>query len=554
MIKYTITPVHRTGHRVRFEAVFPIENGAITLRLPKWRPGRYEIGNFAKYLFSIRFRDGQLQVAPEVIDNHTWKLTGLEEKQLHVSYEFYAGVLDAGSCWLDEEQLYLNPVHCMLYDESRPDLNYTLRLELPENYEIAGALRQTKKHQLEASGYQGLMDSPFFCSDRLQHWSYDVADITFHLWFIGEHELDKEKVLTDFEKFTVAQINAFGGFPVDEYHFLFQFPRVKTYHGVEHEKSTVIALGPGMEMHTAKYYEHFLGISSHELYHTWNIKSIRPVDMMPYDFSKPNYSKLGYVAEGVTTYLGDEFLYRSGVFTKDQWLKCLEQWLMRHYWNTGRFNKSVADSSIETWLDGYEAGVPGRKVSIYTEGALIAFICDMRIRMSTGSKRSIDDVMKKLWEDFGQKGKGYTEEDYWQIMESVGGIAFDDIREELVENPGDFTPYLQKAFDSSGIRWEQRDAKPWETKLGMRLHKNGNKILVLDVHPSSPAETLGFWRGDQILQWNQADPDQLLNNEIEENVENIEIQWIKHGKELKASTPKVLHERFYTKHKLNFHS
>ena len=110
------------------------------------------------------------------------------------------------------------------------------------------------------------------------------------------------------------------------------------------------------------------------------------------------------------------------------------------------------------------------------------------------------------------------------------------------------------AFKQAGILWERQQAKAWESKLGMRLHKNGDKILVLDVHPSSPAEVLGFWRGDQILEWNQTDPEKLLSDAFEGNVENIEIQWIKNGKKQKVTTDKDLNERFYTNHKLNFHS
>ena len=135
-------------------------------------------------------------------------------------------------------------------------------------------------------------------------------------------------------------------------------------------------------------------------------------------------------------------------------------------------------------------------------------------------------------------------------MTIIGETSFDDIRADLIENFNNLTPYLIEAFSQAGIIWEQVDAKIWETKLGMRLQKNGNKILVLDVHPSSPAEDLGFWRGDQLLQWDQSDPKSLLTDESIKNVENIEIQWIKHGEVRKSMTPKGLSKTFYTQHKL----
>ncbi|MGB0425116.1 MAG: hypothetical protein ACPGED_12365, partial [Flavobacteriales bacterium] len=364
-------------------------------------------------------------------------------------YNFYAGILNAGSSWLDEEQLYLNPVNCMLYSPEQEDELFEISFDLPDDYEIACGLEKKSKHVLLARGAQELMDCPLIASNKLEHWEYSSHGVPFHIWFMGKHHLEKQKVLADFQAFTDSQIEAFGSLPVNEYHFLFQFPKVKTYHGVEHVNSTVIALGPGETIHEDKNYENLLGISSHELYHTWNIKNIRPLEMYPYDFTKENYSYLGYVAEGVTTYFGDEFLHRSGVFTDQQWLTTMEGNLNKHYYNFGRFNKSVAQSSFETWLDGYEVGIPHRKVSIYTEGCLIAFICDERIKRLTKGKRGLDDVMKLLYQNHGLKNIGYSEEDYLLALEEVGETSFRDVYQQLIHGKEDYTPFLAEAFKNS---------------------------------------------------------------------------------------------------------
>jgi predicted metalloprotease with PDZ domain len=186
---------------------------------------------------------------------------------------------------------------------------------------------------------------------------------------------------------------------------------------VEHTNSTVIALGPSYGVMNNKGYEDLLGVSSHELFHAWNIKTIRPVEMMPYDYSRENYSRLGYVAEGVTTYYGDVMLLRSGVFTEEQYLKTFNELLEKHFNNFGRLNLSVADSSFDTWLDGYKQGVPGRKASIYTEGALCAFMLDIIIRKNSNNKRSLDDLMRLLYEEFGKKQRGYSEGEYKSAAE-----------------------------------------------------------------------------------------------------------------------------------------
>ena len=194
-------------------------------------------------------------------------------------------------------------------------------------------------------------------------------NINFNLWFQGPCSINWNKLKTDFLAFTQTQINHFDSFPVDEYHFFFQITPYISYHGVEHTKNTVILLGPGEEIMKEKY-NSLLHICSHELYHTWNIKAIRPVEMFPYDYTKENYFRTGYVAEGVTTYMGDLMLHKAKVTTWEEFKKTQNQNLERHLMNYGRMNLSVADSGFDSWLDGYKVGSPNRKVSIYADGAL----------------------------------------------------------------------------------------------------------------------------------------------------------------------------------------
>ena len=182
---------------------------------------------------------------------------------------------------------------------------------------------------------------------------------------------------------------------------------------------------PAKEINKSLYKE-LLGVCSHELYHTWNVKSIRPLDMFPYDFSCENYSELGYIYEGITTYMGDLFLLKSKVFSIEQYFDELNNQLQRHFDNMGRFNYSVAESSFDTWLDGYVQGAPGRKVSIYVEGCLLAFIADVKILKATAGKYGLDEVMKRLYFNYAIKGKGITENDYRKELEQISGLSFAD--------------------------------------------------------------------------------------------------------------------------------
>ncbi|MBK7816258.1 MAG: hypothetical protein IPJ60_01145 [Sphingobacteriaceae bacterium] len=248
-------------------------------------------------------------------------------------------------------------------------------------------------------------------------------------------------------------------FPFDEYHFLFQITPFKFYHGVEHFKNTVIALGPGYDLHQAKVYEDLLGVSCHELFHAWNIKTIRPKEMLPYDYTKENYAETGFVYEGFTTYYGDKNLYSSGVFTVEQYFETLEERLDKHFNNFGRYNLSVAQSSWDNWLDGYVPGVPYRKTSIYDEGNLIAFMLDVIIMEATQNKRSLRDVCRKLHNEFGKKGKGYSKENIIELCEEAAGKDLKDFFNKFVFGANDYDEGLVPCFNYLGSDFQKRRIK-----------------------------------------------------------------------------------------------
>ncbi|HEV7232388.1 MAG TPA: PDZ domain-containing protein, partial [Bacteroidia bacterium] len=289
----------------------------------------------------------------------------------------------------------------------------------------------------------------------------------------------------------------------DEYHFLFQILPHKFYHGVEHLKSTVIALGPGYKLNEGDTYDDLLGVSSHELYHAWNIKSIRPIEMMPYDYKRENYSRLGYVCEGVTTYYGDLFLFRSGVYSEFDYLKTVHERLQKHFDNPGRTNLSVADSSYDTWLDGYVQGIPGRKTSIYDEGCLAAFMTDMIIRRNTANTKSLDDVMRILYTEYFKKGKGYSEADYQQVVESLSGEKQDDFFNTYIYGAASYEKKLSELAGYIGMELKSAGSKKYyEGHFGFKAHHEGHHFRVSAVYPGSPSDKGGLVAGDEIVALN----------------------------------------------------
>ena len=385
------------------------------LQLPSWRPGRYELQNFSQNVTNMKFSDGKEEVLFSRKTKDLWETEETPER-LIVTYDYYAKQMDAGGSWLDEDQLYLNFVTCILQPIDIDDnaIHHAIQVELdvPLNYVFATSLQQDNRLLL-AEDYFELVDSPVIASANVQHYTFNQRDYTFHLWVQGDCESDWEDLINDFKKYGEEQIDLFGEFPCDNYHYLFQILPYKHYHGVEHRNSTVVTLGPGSAFNDKDFQSNLLGISSHELFHTWNVCRIKPEEFVPnYDYSKENYYETGYITEGITTYYGDYMLGRSGVFDTDEFFKEINLYLKRHFENDGRFSSSLVDSSFKLWLDGYKIGVPSSKSSIYIKGALAALILDLEIRKSTIDDNCLDDVMKELWRVCGHGKHGYNHEFY----------------------------------------------------------------------------------------------------------------------------------------------
>ncbi|PKR80418.1 hypothetical protein CW751_10130 [Brumimicrobium salinarum] len=498
-MKFTFDIKSPQQQYIQITAEIKATGSETTLFFPAWRPGRYELGDFAKNVnhFQIHNGDGKsLEYKKE--NKNTWTVKTEGCQTFTVKYSYYATEMNAGSTFLDASQLYVNPVNCCVFTDEEYNDPITVQLNIPETWEIAHSLK-VEDNSFTAKGYDELVDNPFICSSNLQKSSYEVEGTTFYVWFNGVVKPDWERLITDFTAFTKTQIKRFLKFPTDEYHFFFQILPYKTYHGVEHSKSTVITLGPSYAVFEELYKE-LLGVSSHELYHTWNVKSIRPIEMVPYNFKKENYTELGYIAEGVTTYMGDLMLFKSGVFTIEQYLKELDAQIQKHMDNFGRFNYSVAASSYDTWLDGYTPGAPGRKVSIYTEGCLLAFIVDIYLLKNTANKRGLDDVMRSLYYNFGSLGKGITEKDYQAAIENIAGVSMQWFFDDYVHGTKSYSTLLVDCFEYIGIAFENEPVKDEVAAyLGAKTLKTLEKTVIKALYPGGPLDVAGAMIEDEIV-------------------------------------------------------
>jgi predicted metalloprotease with PDZ domain len=467
MMHYSISIPDTENHFIAFTwTIEHVHQDTIFIQQPSWRPGRYELQNYVKNTrcFTIHNESGDA-VPFQKTNKDRWEVDARNAKTLTVRYEYYANQLDAGASFVSNEFLYINPVNCFMYVEGRMDEEYILDFNLPQDYIIACQL-PVNKHQLIAKNFDLLADSPFIASNSMVHHQFEVnagnADhqkSTIHFWFQGQPFHDMQKMIDETIAYTHEQVALFGDLPSKNYHFLYHILPGTFRHGVEHTDSTVIAMGPSTDWTNPEFYDSFMAISSHELFHLWNIKRIRPQEMLPYDFTKENYSNQGYVYEGVTTYYGDMILLRSGVWSWQQYVTSFNSDFLRHISNSGRFNYSVAESSFDTWIDGYVPGTMGRKVSIYIEGMLAAMIADILIIHHSGGKYSLDNVMADFYNHYYKQHKGYTEADYKSLLEQYAGISFTDYFNEIIWGKGHFNKWLSQVADLAGIEFNFETAQ-----------------------------------------------------------------------------------------------
>jgi predicted metalloprotease with PDZ domain len=498
-VQYILSGEQANNQYIHIEAIFPVDTEQTFVYLPTWRPGRYELGNFAKNIKHFQvFGSDNKPLNFKKTHKAVWEVQTSGQQSIRVVYHYFANELNAGSTFLSPEQLYVNPVNCFVFTDETKELSIEVELKVPSNYEIACNLK-SEGYKLFADSFDQVADSPFIASATLAHETYQVADTTYHLWFQGLLKIDWDRLKRDFVAFTEKQVEKFSEFPVKEYHFLFQITPYKAYHGVEHCASTVILLGPSYAVF-GDFYTELLGVSSHELYHTWNVKAIRPIEMFPYNFKEENFSELGYICEGITTYMGDLFLLKSNVFNFEQYKKEFNGQLQKHFDNHGRFNYSVAESSFDTWLDGYMAGAPGRKVSIYTEGSLLAFVTDVRIRRATDNKFGLDILMKRLYFDYAVQNRGVSEENYTAELNNLTGEDWTDLFKDYFHGTKAYEVILADALDYIGMELIHVPSKKYsEANLGIKTIPNGPNFTIQSLFPGSTAEMGGLMLEDEIV-------------------------------------------------------
>ena len=502
-INYQIDTLNQEAYFIQITIFFETVSENPILAIPAWRPGRYMLQNYSANIRDWKAADQDKNSLPvEKKSRNEWEVTAKEGTLIQFSYLYFCRQMDAGGCWNDPSLFYINPIACLMMVADQGEKPCKTAFKLPEIFRIATGMSYNVSENLyEVSDFSALSDSPVLATPNLYTLSYSIQNIPFYMHSNADASYFPESLASDFSTFTQSQIDDFGSFPEKEYHFLLLLLPYTHYHGVEHRNSTVICLGPTADI-KEKLYTELLGICSHELLHSWNICKIRPVEMLPYILSKENYFKTGFVAEGFTTYLGDYYLAKSGVLSSGWYESEWNTLLKRHFYSFGNHHLSIADSSFDLWVDGYDAGIPNRKVSIYVKGAIIAFLMDVCIRKSSTNKENILSILKDLWLFYSNTSKGYSESDIEELFHFYTKNEYKLAYTNWIYGTGDLKEALLDAFlylgydvteeshsnffaahfgilcDSHYTIQSVDPASPYRTKIG-----KGDKILSINAHP-----------------------------------------------------------------------
>lgn len=500
MLEYIVSSPSPTSHFLHITLQVSPPTPTVRLQLAAWRPGRYQLQKYAKNIYSFDVQDEKGKpLSYEKRNPYCWEIAAADSEKLIVRYTYLAATIDGGGSWVDETQWYINWINCLFYVVGCQDIPFTIHLEIPDDWKIATSLAREGK-TLKPTCYEEAAESPTICSPTLQINTYTIHSYRFHIAIQGNIVVNWEEIIPLFEAFTQKQIELFGTFPCEEYYFLYQILPISFYHGVEHTHSTIIVLGSDNEFYTPEKFKEFLGISSHELFHTWNVKRIRPTEMQPYDYTQPCYFPTGFIVEGFTTYYGDLMLLRAGIFSWEEYANELNTILIRHLKNLG--NLSLKDASIDLWVDGYETNNPPRKPSIYVKGCLVALLLDLEIRIATNQQASLDDVMRKLWADYQHEKpyKGYTLESFIELVASfIGKEKTISWYKECIEGNTNLLERLSNALYPLGIGLIGLSSlQHFQQRFGFSVSVEEDKYIVREIVPNSMASTV-LALGDQLL-------------------------------------------------------
>ena len=526
-IQYQVQLADPAGHRYAIRLTIPNPDPAgQSLRLPAWIPGSYLIRDFARQIETVQAHAGDTAIDVRKTDSHTWRCAPCTGP-LTVDYQVYAWDLSVRGAHFDDSHAFFNGCSLFLAVTGLESQACLLHLCPPTHargWQVHTSLRPAADHPdaaplhgfgcYQARDYDELIDHPVEIGTP-QCISFEAHGAQHDLVFTGVVPgLDLERIAADAQKICAAQIELFEPDSrrapfldgADRYVFLVMVTG-DGYGGLEHRASTALITRradlPTEGCPAPEGYTTFLGLVSHEYFHTWNVKRIKPAAFAPYDLSRPCHTELLWVFEGFTSYYDDLMLLRAGVIDEPTYLKQVARTLDQVQRSGGRHKQSVAESSFDAWTRYYkqDENSPNALVSYYTKGALVALGLDLEIRRQSGGTRSLDDVMRLLWRRYGRdfyqgRPRGVAERAMPALIRTATGADVTDFIERHALGREDVP--LAAALARVGIALTTQTDSPRPT-LDVRTQADPAGLRLATVYEHGPAHRAGLSAGDLLI-------------------------------------------------------
>jgi len=491
--------------------------------MPAWIPGSYMIRDFSRHVVSIRAESDGAEIELHKTDKSTW-LAAPCDAPVTVTAEIYAYDLSVRGAHFDTTHAYFNGVCLFLRVEGQQQSECEVELLPPPDpvgidWRVASSMRSRHEEKYAfgiyyADDYDELIDHPFEIG-HLMIGEFEVGGIPHAIAINGQSRVDMGRICSDLAQVCNTHTRLLGKpADLDRYLFLLMV-HGKGYGGLEHRWSSSLVCSRKDLPHRGEEgvsddYRSFLGLCSHEYFHLWNVKRMKPSAFTPYDLRDESYTGLLWVFEGITSYYDDLALVRSGLISTESYLELLGKTITRVIRGRGRFRQNVEESSFDAWTKFYkqESNASNAIVSYYAKGSLIALALDLTLRVQSDNAISLDNVMQECWRRFGETGEGMPEGGLESVASEISGLDLFDFFERYVRGTGDLSlsPLLNDAGIQYHLRQSQgrrdtggkqgRKSKTPITWLGAELVTRGDREVFKVVHADSPAEIAGLAAGD----------------------------------------------------------
>lgn len=420
--------------------------GPARLVMPSWTPGSYLMREFPRNVVSFAAADGHGRPLPfRKVDKNSWEVDPPSDGRIIARYLVNADELSVRTSHLDATHAFISGTSAFLYVDGRQGDELALEVHAPQGWKTTTSLAQTGPNTFRAADYDELADSPLEIGTH-PVFDFEVDGVPHRYAIWGRGNYDPARLIADTTRIARAEKALFGELPYPSYTIVLHLLPGGSG-GLEHRDGTVLVAdrwafrGPG--------YESFLGLVAHELFHAWNGKRIRPAVLGPFDYVRETYTRELWVVEGLTTYYTDLVLRRAGIISRQRFLDRQGEQITRLLGIPGRLVQPLEDASFDTWIKFYrpDANSPNATISYYHKGALVGLLLDLEIRRATNGARSLDDVMRALWTEYGRPDVGFPERRVESLAGEIAGVDLSPLFDRWLRTPAelDFAPQLAAA-------------------------------------------------------------------------------------------------------------